>query len=92
MDSIFETGMLVAFGAAWPVSIIKTLWTKKTSGKSLIFLAIIIVGYISGIIHKALHNLDLVILLYILNACMVTLDLALCVRYRKAERGSAGKA
>ena len=36
--SIFEAGMLLCFGAAWPMNIIKSIKTKSTKGKSLPFL------------------------------------------------------
>ena len=47
--------MLICFGAAWPFSIYKSLKSKSTAGKSLIFLIVVEVGYIAGIIHKARH-------------------------------------
>jgi hypothetical protein len=33
--SVFEIAMLVCFGAAWPVSIYKSLKTRAVAGKSL---------------------------------------------------------
>jgi hypothetical protein len=80
--SIFEIVMLVCFGAAWPVSIYKSLKTRQVAGKSLPFLVIIVVGYIAGILHKLIFHFDLVIFLYILNALMVGLDIALYLRNR----------
>jgi hypothetical protein len=80
--SIFEIIMLVCFGAAWPVSIYKSLKTRQVAGKSLPFLVIIVVGYIAGILHKLIFHYDLVIFLYILNALMVGADIALYLRNR----------
>ena len=80
--SVFEIVMLVCFGAAWPVSIYKSLKTRQVAGKSLPFLVIIVVGYIAGILHKLLFHFDLVIYLYILNALMVGADIALYLRNR----------
>ncbi len=73
--SIFEIIMLVCFGTAWPVSIYKSLKSKTTKGKSVIFLIIIFVGYLSGIIHKILYSFNLVIIFYIVNAIMVGIDI-----------------
>jgi hypothetical protein len=75
--SIFEIAMLVCFGAAWPVSIYKSLTTRAVAGKSLPFLIIVFVGYIAGILHKIVFRYDLVIFLYILNALMVAFDIVL---------------
>jgi hypothetical protein len=73
--------MLICFGLSWPISIAKSLRTKVVSGKSPLFLGIICVGYLSGILHKALYCLDWIIVLYTINLFMVAVDLALYFRY-----------
>ncbi len=80
--SVFEITMLVCFGAAWPVSIYKSLKTRAVAGKSLFFLVIVLVGYVAGILHKLIFQYDLVIFLYGLNALMVGFDIALYLRNR----------
>jgi len=87
--SIFEAIMLVCFGLSWPISIAKSLRTKVVSGKSPLFMAIICIGYLSGIIHKALCAFDWVILLYTVNMMMVAVDLALYYRYASAPKPNA---
>ena len=79
--SIFEALMLICFGLSWPVSIIKTLRTKAVTGKSPMFIAIIILGYIFGLTHKLLFSRDWVIYLYTYNLVVVSLDLILYYRY-----------
>ena len=86
--SIFEIIMLLCFGAAWPVSISKSIKTKRTGGKSLVFLIIVIVGYMAGIINKILYKPDFVVWLYALNATMVAIDAGLWIRNRKLEIAS----
>ena len=86
--SIFEIGMLVCFGAAWPASIYKSWKSKKTNGKSLPFLCIIWLGYVSGIINKAVYNFDFVIYLYILNLLMVTVDILLFLRNTRLDKST----
>ena len=81
--SIFEVLMLICFGAAWPFSIYKSFRSRQNSGKSILFLLVILVGYISGIIHKLLYSNDFVIILYILNGCMVSIDILLYLRNQK---------
>lgn len=78
---IFEAIMLVCFGLSWPVSIAKALRTKNVSGKSPVFLALISLGYASGIVHKLLNDPNWVISLYGLNLVMVLTDLLLYLRY-----------
>jgi len=78
--SIFEALMLICFGAAWPFSIYRSYKSGTNSGKSLAFLFVVIIGYISGIIHKLLHNYDAVLWLYVLNMLMVSADIAIYYR------------
>ncbi len=80
--SVFEITMLVCFGAAWPVSIYKSLKSRQVAGKSLPFLVIILIGYGAGVLHKLLYHYDAVIFLYLLNALMVAFDIFLYLRNR----------
>jgi uncharacterized membrane protein len=80
--SIFEIIMLICFGLAWPFSIYKSWKTKEVGSKSLIFLIALLIGYISGILHKAIYAFDPVIFLYILNGTMVLFDILLYLRNR----------
>jgi hypothetical protein len=77
MKSVFELIMLVCFGVSWPFSVYKSWKSKSVQGKSLIFLLAIWIGYVSGILHKVFFAPDFVILVYIFNLTMVTLDLVL---------------
>ncbi len=79
--SIFEILMLVCFGLSWPISIAKAIRIKRVEGKSPLFMAIICVGYLSGILHKLLFSPDWIIALYVLNLVMVATDLYLYYRY-----------
>jgi len=86
--SIFEVLMLVCFGLSWPISIAKSLRTRMVSGKSPLFMGIVIAGYTSGILHKVFFAPDWVIILYIVNLMMVAIDLALYLRFsRVGKRG-----
>jgi len=79
---IFEGIMLVCFGCAWPLSIYKTWKTKTSRGKSLFFLTVILIGYISGMLFELFGDLNFVIYLYIINMIMVITDLVLSIKYR----------
>ena len=85
---LLEAGMLVCFGVSWPVDILKQLRTRRTEGKSLGFLWLILVGYISGLVGKWLRALyvgapiEWVAWLYLLNGILVGVDIALYLRFR----------
>lgn len=87
--SIFEAGMLICFGAAWPMNIIKSLRSRTAAGKSVIFQWAILVGYICGIINKLLGTTDIVLALYILNFLMVATDTVLIYRNRVLDKKRA---
>ncbi|HOT45021.1 MAG TPA: hypothetical protein PLM53_13085 [Spirochaetota bacterium] len=81
--SIFEIIMLICFGAAWPFSIYRSWKSKSVKGKSLVFLFIVMAGYLAGIMHKVFFNYDDAIYLYITNFSLVTIDTALYIRNRR---------
>ena len=47
--SVFEIGMLVCFGFAWPTAIHKSIKSRSIQGKSILFIYVILIGYILGI-------------------------------------------
>ncbi len=81
--SIFEIIMLVCFGSAWPFSIYRSWKSKSVKGKSLVFLFIVMAGYLAGIMHKVFFNYDNVIYLYMVNFSLVTIDTLLYIHNRK---------
>jgi hypothetical protein len=83
--SVFEAVMLICFGISWPFSIAKSVRTKVVAGKSPAFMAILCVGYASGIMHKVLFSFDWITALYALNLVMVATDLRLYYRYLPRE-------
>lgn len=83
--SILEAGMMFCFGASWPFQVIKTYKTKDVKGKSLLFLWLVAIGYILGIAHKLIYNMDAVIWLYVLNLVLVSSDIFLYYLYNNKE-------
>lgn len=79
--SVFEALMLLCFGLSWPISIAKTLRTKRVEGKSPLFMAVILLGYLSGILHKLIYSRDWIIFLYLFNCTVISVDLYLYFRY-----------
>jgi hypothetical protein len=94
--NIFESIMLLCFGFAWPISIYKSFVSKKTAGKSPLFLIVLQTGYIAGILYKLTEFLDDIkinpdttmninLYLYILNLVLITVDECLFLRNRRLE-------
>lgn len=93
LASILETAMIICFGLSWPMSIYRSVKSRSTQGKSLMFMCFIGFGYVCGIISKLLlHNLNLAFWFYIPNIVMVTADICLYFRNRKLEQAAAEKA
>lgn len=86
--SPFEIAMLLCFGAAWPFSIYKSYTSRLNAGKSLVFLYVVLTGYVAGVLHKLLYSFDTVIYLYMLNGLMVLTDIMLYYRNRRLARSS----
>ncbi len=79
---IYEALMLLCFGASWPFALIKTYKTKNVKGKSLLFLGLVILGYIFGMMHKIVYHPDSVIFLYLLNLILVSGDVVFVFLYK----------
>lgn len=80
--SVFEIIMLICFGAAWPFSIYRSYRSRSVKGKSLVFLIIVMVGYLAGMLHKVFFNYDGVVYLYMVNFTLVAVDTGLYIRNR----------
>lgn len=77
--------MLICFGAAWPSSIYKSYTSRTSKGKSIVFLVIVLIGYMAGILHKVFYSFDMVIYLYIINMFMVLADIFLYFRNSRLD-------
>jgi uncharacterized membrane protein YbjE (DUF340 family) len=86
---IYEFLMLCCFGFSWPFSIAKSIRSRSTKGKSLAFMLLIVCGYVFGISHKILNNFNWVTWAYVVLMTLVLADVALYLRNRKIEKGSA---
>ena len=92
MVTVFESVMLICFGISWPISVYKSITSKSTKGKSVVFTAAIILGYIAGIAGKIVgSNFNYVLALYILNLAFVSVDFVLYFVNRHRERHEQNK-
>ena len=78
---ILEAIMIVLFGISWPFNLMKSIRSKTTKGKSLLFLVLIDVGYIAGITSKFFSETFVwatdwwIFVIYTINFTLVTADL-----------------
>ena len=92
MGSILETTMLVCFGCSWPLNLIKAYKAKTAKGTSLLFILLIITGYIAGICAKLISNqINYVLIAYFFNLVVVSLNLAVYFRNVALDRKNAKK-
>lgn len=81
LAKLFEVGMLAMFGVSWPLNLVKSIRSKTTKGKSLIFLILIDIGYILGMTSKFVSPIFSwstdwwVFAIYVINFSFVTADL-----------------
>ena len=89
---IFEVVMLLMFGISWPINLAKSIKSKSTKGKSLIFLILIDVGYIFGMMSKIFSTTFVwstdwwVFAIYVVNFCFVSADLTVYFINRNREK------
>ena len=73
--------MLLCFAFAWPFSIYKLYKTKSTKGKSILFSAVVMLGYVFGIINKYISDdVNYVVFFYFFDLGLVIIDSLLYFR------------
>ena len=88
---ILEATMLVLFGISWPFNLMKSIKSKSTKGKSLLFLCLIDLGYIAGITSKFVSTTFVwetdwwVFMIYVINFLFVSADLIMYFINRSRE-------
>ena len=93
MAQIFEVLMIVCFGLSWPFNIAKSWNAKTAKGKSLLFEVCILLGYICGIAGKFITgNVTYVLVAYVINVVMVTVDILLTLRNMALDKLAERKA
>ena len=93
MQQIFEVLMIICFGVSWPFNIAKSWNAKTAKGKSLLFELCILVGYLCGIAGKFITgNVTYVLIAYVINVVMVTVDILLTLRNMALDKLADRKA
>ncbi|HAH61977.1 MAG TPA: hypothetical protein DCL73_07755 [Treponema sp.] len=84
--SLLEGIMIICFGLSWPLSIARSIKSKSTKGKSLLFMCFIAFGYVCGLVSKFMtHTYNLAFWFYFPNIVMVSTDICLYFRNKKIE-------
>lgn len=98
MAEFFEIIMLICFGVSWPINAVKSYQTRTAKGKSLAFMLLILFGYVAGITSKFLSETYMasiaqkwyVLVFYVLNFTMVSIDLCIFIRNRHLDKERDG--
>ena len=78
--------MLICFGLSWPIAIRKSIVLRTTKGKSIAFEYLVWLGYAFGVLGKLLApQRSYVLIPYLLNLTMVSIDIALYARNKKRK-------
>ena len=100
MTDLLEALMILCFGLSWPISIRKSYVSRTAKGKSLFFEVFLWIGYVFGIVRKAMicvANPDqnwlfyLAWAFYVLNIVEITIDMALYFRNKKLDEKAENK-
>ncbi|MCR5067604.1 MAG: hypothetical protein K6A14_06045 [Erysipelotrichaceae bacterium] len=94
MSEILEIIMLICFGASWPINARKAYKARTTKGTSLLFLLLILTGYIAGITSKLLNKAYMesfstkwyVLLFYVINLVSLLVNLLIYFRNKRLDR------
>ena len=87
LSEVLEFGMLFAFGFSWPFAIARTYRAKRVDGKSPMFMAIVIAGYVCGIASHLVEGSKLWLCwVYLADMALVSTDLCLYFYYSAKNR------
>ena len=92
---VLEATMIILFGISWPFNLFKSIKSKTTKGKSLLFLILIDIGYIAGITSKFFSTTFVwatdwwIFVIYVINFSFVTADLIVYFINKSRERNEA---
>ena len=86
-NEILECIMLICFGLSWPINAMKHWKAGTATSMSLPFILLILTGYVAGITAKLIAppKCFYVYIVYVLNFCFVSTDLAIYFRNRRRD-------
>ena len=89
LANVLETMMIICFGISWPMSIVRSVRSRSTQGKSLLFMCFILFGYFCGVASKLIsHTYNLAFWFYFPKIIMVSTDIILYFRNKALEKAA----
>lgn len=83
---IFEAAMLICFAASWPFNLVKAYRARTNVGTSILFMSIVLLGYVCGIINKLVSDdINYVLAFYILDLLLVTIGVLIYLRNMRID-------
>ncbi len=83
---IFEAAMLICFAASWPFNLVKAYKARTNVGTSILFMSIVLLGYVCGIINKLVNDdINYVLAFYILDLLLVTIGVLIYLRNMRID-------
>ena len=80
---LFEAAMLVCFAASWPFNLVKAYHARTNVGTSILFMLIILMGYLFGVANKIVSDdINYVLCFYILDIFLVSAGVLIYIRNR----------
>ena len=95
---VLEAIMIILFGISWPFNLAKSIRSKSTKGKRLLFLILIDVGYLAGLTSKFFSETFVwstdwwIFVIYSINFTLVSTDLIVYFLNRGREKKIASLA
>lgn len=79
--------MVLCFGFSWPFSVIKSYRARTATGKSLLFISLVWIGYVFGVAGKIItNNITYVFIFYVINLAMISCDILLYFRNKRLDK------
>ena len=86
IPGIFEALMLVCFAASWPFNLLKAYRARTNVGTSLIFMLVIIAGYLCGLINKFVSDdISYVVFFYVFDLLLVFIGVLIYARNKTLD-------
>lgn len=90
ITGFFEAAMLVCFAASWPFNLRKAFRARTNVGTSILFMSIVLVGYICGVINKLINDdISYVLAFYLLDIALVSTGVLIYIRNKKYDSASS---
>jgi len=84
---LFEAAMLICFAFSWPFNIRKSYRARTNIGSSIMFMAIVFIGYLFGIANKIVNNdISYVLAFYLLDTALVSVAILVYYRNHRLEQ------